>query len=40
MLTWSSWLPEVGIESTLAGEASSLFSDTSAAAVYWRSMSP
>ena len=34
MLTWSSWLPDVGIESTTAGEANTLFSDTSAAAVY------
>ncbi len=30
--TWSSWLAEVGMESTLAGKAFCLFSDTSAAA--------
>ena len=34
MLTWSSWSPELGIESTLAGWHSTLFSLTSAAAVY------
>jgi hypothetical protein len=34
MLTWSSWFALVGIESTLAGCANVLFSDTRAAAVY------
>ena len=33
--TWSSWFALVGIESTDAGWASDLFSDTSAAATYW-----
>ena len=36
MLTWSSLLAEVGMESTLAGEARTLFSDTSDAATIWR----
>ena len=35
MLTWSSWLAEVGMLSTLAGWASCLFSLVSAAAVTW-----
>ena len=35
MLTWSSLLPEVGIVSTLAGCASVLSSEASAAAVTW-----
>ena len=34
METWSSWLALDGMESTLAGCASTLFSETSAAAVY------
>ena len=38
MLTWSSWLPDVGIESTLAGWASPLHSLTRAACVYWAIM--
>src|SRR6202041_2834645 len=38
--TWSSCLPEVGMVSTLAGWASTLFSLTSDAAVYWASMKP
>ena len=38
--TWSSWLAEVGIESALAGWARTLFSDASAAAVYWSSIMP
>ena len=38
--TWSSWLAEVGIESAEAGWASTLDSEASAAAVYWRIMSP
>ena len=38
--TWSSWLAEVGIESTLAGWASVLFSATSAAAVTCAIMNP
>jgi len=38
MLTWSSIPAPVGIESTLAGWHSVLFSDTSDAAVYWASM--
>ena len=33
MLTWSSWLAEVGMESTLQGAAIALFSETRAAAV-------
>ena len=33
--TWSSWFALVGIESTDAGCASTLFSETRAAAVYW-----
>ena len=33
--TWSSWFALVGIESTEAGWARTLFSDTRAAAVYW-----
>ena len=33
--TWSSWLALVGIESTDAGWARTLFSETRAAAVYW-----
>ena len=33
--TWSSCIAELGIESTLAGAASRLSSDTSAACVYW-----
>ena len=40
MLTWSSLFAEVGMESTLAGCASTLFSDTSAAAVYCAIMNP
>ncbi len=40
MLTWSSVLAQVGIESTLAGWASTLFSETSAAAVYCGIMKP
>src|SRR5438067_11125917 len=38
--TWSSCMPEVGIESTLAGAASRRFSATSAAAVYWATIIP
>ena len=38
MLTWSSRLAEVGIVSTLAGWASVLISDVSAAAVTWAIM--
>ena len=38
--TWSSWLAEVGIESTDAGCASTLFSLTSEAAVYCEIISP
>ena len=38
--TWSSWLAEVGIESTLAGWARCLFSATSAAAVTCGIMKP
>ena len=38
--TWSSWFPEDGIESTLAGCASNLFSDTSAAALYCTIINP
>ena len=38
--TWSSWLPLVGMLSTPAGWASTLFSATSDAAVYWASMKP
>src|SRR5699024_8231009 len=34
ILTWSSWLADDGIESTLAGRASVLFSETSEAALY------
>ena len=40
MLTWSSWLAEVGRESTLAGWARLLFSLASAAAVTWAIMKP
>ena len=40
MLTWSSWLAEVGRLSTLAGWASDLFSDASAAAVTCTIMKP
>ena len=40
MLTWSSWLAEVGRLSTLAGCASDLFSDASAAAVTCAIMKP
>jgi hypothetical protein len=35
MLTWSSLSEEVGMESTLAGDARSLFSDARAAAETW-----
>src|ERR1019366_2092046 len=38
--TWSSCIPEVGIESTLAGLARRRFSATMAAAVYWAIISP
>src|SRR5256884_4449612 len=38
--TWSSCMPEVGIESTLAGAARRRFSATSAAAVYWATIRP
>src|SRR5438477_1698599 len=38
--TWSSCIPDVGTESTLAGAASRRFSATSAAAVYWATMRP
>ena len=38
--TWSSWFAEVGSESTLAGCASDLFSDASAAAVTCAIMKP
>jgi histidine ammonia-lyase len=34
IMSHSSWLPEVGIESTLAGCDKTLFSETSAAAAY------
>ena len=40
MLTWSSWLAEVGMLSTLAGWASPLFSEVSAAAVMPAIMKP
>ncbi len=40
METWSSLLADVGMESTLAGWASTLFSETSAAAVYCAIMKP
>src|SRR6266849_10234179 len=40
MLTKSSKLLEVGIESLLAGSVNVLFSATSAVAVYWTAMSP
>ena len=40
MDTWSSWFAEVGSESTLAGCASSLFSEASAAAVTCAIMNP
>ncbi len=40
MLTWSSWLAEVGRLSTLAGCASDLFSEASAAAVTCAIMKP
>src|SRR3990167_10965139 len=40
MLTWSSWLAEVGMLSTLLGKALHLFSLTSAAAVTWASIKP
>ncbi len=38
--TWSSWPALVGIESTLAGCASTLFSETSDAATYCGIMNP
>ena len=38
--TWSSWLALVGIESTLAGKARCLFSETRAAAVTCGIMKP
>src|SRR5712692_1046586 len=38
--TWSSCMPEVGTESTLAGAARRRFSATSEAAVYWATMRP
>ena len=40
MLTWSSWLAEVGKLSTLAGCAMDLFSDAKAAAVTWAIIKP
>ncbi len=40
METWSSWLAEVGMESTLAGRPSACFSETSAAAVTCGIMKP
>ena len=40
METWSSCMPEVGSESTLAGEASRRFSATMPAAVYWAIIRP
>ena len=40
MLTWSSLLAEVGMESTQAGWERTLFSETSAAAVYCAIMKP
>ena len=40
MLTWSSVVPEVGIESTLAGTARRLHCDTIDACVYCASMKP
>ena len=40
MLTWSSWLADVGSESTECGCASALFSDASAAAVTCAIMKP
>ena len=40
MLTWSSWLAEVGRLSTEAGCASDLFSEASAAAVTCAIMNP
>ena len=36
--TWSSCIAELGIESTLAGAASRLSSETIPAAVYWAIM--
>ena len=33
--TWSSWFADVGMLSTDAGWASTLFSEARAAAVYW-----
>ena len=38
--TWSSCIPDDGIESTLAGVASRFISETSAACEYWAIMSP
>ena len=38
--TWSSCIAELGIESTLAGTASRLSSETIAACVYWAIISP
>lgn len=40
MLTWSSWLAEVGRLSTLAGWAKVLFSEARAAAVTWAIIKP
>jgi hypothetical protein len=40
MLTWSSCPAEDGIESTAAGWARPLPSDTREAAVYWTNMKP
>ena len=40
MLTWSSWPALDGIESTDAGCASDLHSETMEAAVYWINMNP
>ena len=38
--TWSSCMAELGMESTLAGTASRLLSETSPAWVYWAIISP
>ena len=38
--TWSSWFAEDGIESTLAGWANTLFSETNEAALYWTIINP
>ena len=40
METWSSCMAELGMESTLAGLASRLFSETMAAWAYWAIIKP